>query len=91
VSVGHIARAVEAQGIATVIVAIQAFEAELSAMRVPRLVTTPFPMGRPVGAPHDVSGQLETMSRALALLQSATPQDRLLRVAGRYQPQPAPR
>lgn len=72
------------------IIAIQAFEEELSAMRVPRLVTTSFPMGRPVGAPHDVSGQLETLSAALTLLESAVPPGRVLRMARPYLPQGAP-
>lgn len=71
-SVGHIARLLEEDGISTVIIATEAFRARLEAMTVPRLVTTPYPMGRPLGAPHDMAGQQRTLLAALDLLASAT-------------------
>lgn len=69
-SVGHVARLLEEAGIATVIVAAEAFRPRLEAMSVPRLVVTPYPMGRPLGPPGDRSRQRETLRAALILLES---------------------
>jgi hypothetical protein len=71
VSVGHIARLAEAAGIATVVVGIAAFRDRLTAMRLPRLVTTPHLMGQPLGRPGDAAGQRAVILAALALLASA--------------------
>lgn len=71
-SVGHIARSFEEAGIPTVIIATQSFRPRLEAMTVPRLVLTPYPMGRPLGAPHDLVGQRTTLLAALDLLATAT-------------------
>ncbi|MEM7128899.1 MAG: hypothetical protein AAF702_21375 [Chloroflexota bacterium] len=71
-SVGHIARLVEEAGIPTVIIATQAFRPRLEAMRVPRTVLTPYPMGRPLGAAHDIVCQRMTMVAAANLLENAT-------------------
>jgi hypothetical protein len=62
----------EEAGTPTVIIACAAFKPRLAAMKPPRLVLTPFPMGRPIGAPGDVEGQRLTLLAALALLESAT-------------------
>lgn len=68
-SVGHVARMLEEAGIATVIIAAEAFRDRLEAMRVPRLLTTPHWMGRPLGRPGDVATQRETLRKALAQLE----------------------
>jgi len=71
VSVGHLARIFEDSGLSTVIVAAQPFGERLQAMAVPRLLLTPFPMGRVFGPPGDVAGQVEILEAALKLLESA--------------------
>ncbi|MEE9443555.1 MAG: hypothetical protein V3V99_12900 [candidate division Zixibacteria bacterium] len=70
-SVGHIARAFEKAGIATVVIAIQAFCTTLEAMSLPRLVTTPHLLGRPLGLPHDEKRQLYILNEALNLIDTA--------------------
>ena len=64
-------RLIEAAGIPTVIVAIQAFEPRLAPMKVPRLLLTRFLMGRPLGAPNDAQRHQEVLQTALALLETA--------------------
>ena len=71
-SVGHIARAFEESGIPTVIIATKAFRPRLEVMSLPRLVLTPHPMGRPLGAPNNAAGQKQTLLTALELLETAT-------------------
>ncbi|MBT4091639.1 MAG: hypothetical protein HOE30_24405 [Deltaproteobacteria bacterium] len=61
----------EANGIATVIIAVQSFERMLKAMMLPRVLITPYPMGRPLGAPHDSQKQSATIKAALELLNTA--------------------
>lgn len=68
-SVGHVARLLEEAGIATVIVASDAFRARLESMAVPRLLVTPHPMGRPLGPPGDHARHREVLRAALALLE----------------------
>ena len=68
---GHIARAVEAAGIPTVIIATVAFRPRLEAMTPPRVLLTPFPMGRPLGAPHAEEQQIAVLKGALDLLETA--------------------
>ncbi|MDW7677007.1 MAG: hypothetical protein SCK57_05040 [Bacillota bacterium] len=70
-SVGHVARAFEAEGIPTVVIAIEAFRETLVSMSVPRLVTTPFPLGRPVGFPGNTSQQMRVVREGLRLLEEA--------------------
>lgn len=70
-SVGHIARAFEENGIPTVIIATKAFRPRLEVMSLPRLVLTPYPMGRPLGAPNNAVGQRQTLLAALDLLETA--------------------
>lgn len=72
VSVGHIARLMEAGGIPTVVVGVKAFRDRLAAMRVPRAVITPHPMGRTLGAPGDHETQKKVILAALDLLVNAT-------------------
>jgi hypothetical protein len=71
VSVGHLGRVFEEAGIATVIVAVRAFQPRLQAMAAPRLVTTPYLMGRPLGLPGDRQGQRRVIEAALQLVETA--------------------
>lgn len=68
---GHVARVFEAAGIPTVVIAIATFAGRLAPMKVPRLLLTPFLMGRPLGAPHDGERQLDVLRMGLALLETA--------------------
>ena len=70
-SVGHLARLLEAEGISTVIVGIQAFRQRLEAMTLPRVLVTPHLMGRPLGAPGERERQQLTVMTALGLLEEA--------------------
>lgn len=70
-SVGHVARALEVEGIPTVVIAIEAFEETLASMSVPRLVTTPFPLGRPLGFPGNNLQQQRVIQEGLNLLENA--------------------
>jgi hypothetical protein len=86
VSVGHVARLLEEAGIATVILAVQAFQGRLAAMRVPRLLVSRYPMGRPVGAPGDAEGQRAAILAALELLQTAQQGGTIRTLPGAYRP-----
>ncbi len=70
-SVGHIARALEAAGIPTVTIFVQAFRHHAERMQLPRVLITPHIMGRPLGAPNDPERQREVVEAALALLEEA--------------------
>ena len=70
-SVGHVARVAEEAGIGTVIIAADTFRERLEAMRVPRLLTTPFWMGRPLGRAGDGETQRRTLLATLELLVAA--------------------
>ena len=70
-SVGHVARALEAVGIATVCVYVEAFRHQAVNLRVPRALITPFPMGRNVGAPGNAAQQRRVIRTALGLLERA--------------------
>jgi hypothetical protein len=72
VSVGHISRALEAVGIATTTIMVEAFRHRAVEMVIPRTVITRFPMGRPLGAPNDIERQLDVLRLGFGLLQSAT-------------------
>jgi hypothetical protein len=76
----------EEGGIATVVVAIRAFRDRLKAMRLPRTVITPHPMGRPLGAPGDAERQRAVIRAALALLESADRAGSLVELGDAYQP-----
>ncbi len=60
----------EGVGIATVIIAADIFRERLEAMKVPRLLATPFWMGRPLGRAGDSETQWATLLAALELLAS---------------------
>lgn len=62
----------EEAGIPTVIIAAAAFRTRMEMMSLPRVLLTPNPMGRPIGAPGDVKGQTGVILAALDLLEHAT-------------------
>ena len=70
-SVGHVARLLEAAGIATVVIAVRAFRPRLEVMTLPRVMLTPHLMGRPLGAPGDREEQRAIVLAALNLLEKA--------------------
>jgi len=61
----------EASGIPTVVVAVAAFEQPLIKMALPRVLLTPFLLGRPVGPVGDVRAQKGVLRAAMDLLASA--------------------
>ncbi len=71
-SVGHVARSFEDAGIPTVTVMVGAFEHVARRMSLPRVLLTPFPMGRPLGAAGDSDRQTEVLTTAFDLLDRAS-------------------
>ncbi|HSF86954.1 MAG TPA: hypothetical protein VLG28_15025 [Acidimicrobiia bacterium] len=71
-SVGHVARGVEAAGIPTVSVFVRAFRHVAQQMALPRTVITRHPMGRPLGAPGDAATHRRVVTAALDLVEAAT-------------------
>ncbi len=84
-SVGHVARLMEAGGIPTVVIGVRAFRDRLAAMRLPRTIITPHPMGRTLGAPGDRATQKKVILAALDLLEHATHPSTIVDLPGRYQ------
>ena len=72
VSVGHVAREVEASGIPTVSIFVRAFRHVAERMSLPRTIVTRHPMGRPLGAPGDATTHRRVVEASLALLETAT-------------------
>lgn len=83
-SVGHVARFLEEAGISTVIIAVKAFAFRMGKMTVPRLVKTPHPMGRPLGAPGDKARQRDCILAALKLLEDAKQGGTVYEMPGTY-------
>lgn len=83
-SVGHVARLLEEAGISTVIIAVKAFSFRMEKMKLPRLVTTPHPMGRPLGAPGDITRQRAGILAALKLLEDAEQGGTVYEMPGTY-------
>ncbi len=79
----------EAGGIPTVVIGIRAFQERLMAMRVPRLVITPHPLGRTLGAPGDRETQARVIQAALDLLETATVPGTLVELSGGYRIYPS--
>ncbi len=75
----------EAAGIATVIIAVRGFREQLEKMSLPRVVTTPHLLGRPLGAPGDQTRQRESIMAALNLLETAKQAGTILDLPGSYQ------
>ena len=86
VSVGHVARIIEAAGIPTVSVFVRAFRHVAVEMGLPRVVVTRNPMGRPIGAPGDVERQQAVVDAALELLATATEGGTIVDLQARYRP-----
>ena len=74
----------EAAGIATVIVAVSAFRDQLQKMTLPRVVTTPHLLGRPLGSPGDRNRQRESVMAALNLLEGAKQVGTIYDLPGTY-------
>ncbi len=72
-SVGHVQRAIEAAGIATVGIYIGAFAHVPLQMHISRALVTPNPLGRPLGAPGDTERQLDVVSTAMAMFDVTEP------------------
>ena len=85
-SVGHVARLLEAAGIATVIIAARAFRPRLKNMTLPRVLITPHLMGRPLGAPGARVKQRKVILAALDLLESAQQVGTVVDFPGQYHP-----
>ena len=71
-SVGLVARALEAAGIATVSVGVRAFRHRFVELQVPRAVITAHPMGRTIGPVGDRATQRRVVETGLSLLEDAT-------------------
>lgn len=67
-SVGHVQRAIEAAGMATVSVHIEAFAHVPAQMALPRAVVVPHLLGRPLGPPFDRQRQAQVVTAALDLI-----------------------
>jgi hypothetical protein len=71
VTVGHLARSIEAVGIPTVSVYVEAFLPTAQLLKPPRVLLTPHIMGRPLGLPYDRETQRATILAALRMLETA--------------------
>jgi hypothetical protein len=71
VTVGHVARAIEAIGIPTVCVYIEAFRPDAELLKPARTLLTSNLMGRPLGLPHRREQQMAVIRDALYLLETA--------------------
>jgi len=74
----------ETGGIPTVVIGVRAFRDRLAAMRLPRTVITPHPMGRTLGAPGDTATQWKVIEAALDLLENARGPGEIVELPGRY-------
>jgi len=66
-----LAHFLEAAGVATIVIGL--IPQHVRAMRPPRALLVPFPLGRPLGAPGRPDAQREVLSAALALLERPGP------------------
>ncbi len=69
---GLIARALEMEGIATV---VTAWAKQIKLTAPPRATLTKMPRGMTLGTPHDVAQQQRILDATLALLAKASPLD----------------
>jgi hypothetical protein len=82
--VGHLARIFESAGLSTVVIAAQPFRMRLASFSLPRLLITPHPMGRVLGAPGDTARHLQAVETALALLAEAPANGSVVVLPGSY-------
>lgn len=66
------------------IIAVRAFRDQLEKMTLPRVITTPHLLGRPLGAPGDRNRQRESIMAALDLLETAHKVGTLRDLPGSY-------
>jgi len=71
--VGLVQRVLETRGIPTV--ALSMIPELTRAVGVPRLAGISYPMGRPLGRPHDADGQRAVLRRVLEVLSTAVAPD----------------
>ncbi|MDQ2902059.1 MAG: hypothetical protein ABI456_05625 [Ktedonobacteraceae bacterium] len=67
----HVARAIEAIGIPTVTIYIEAFLPDAQILKPARALVTANLMGRPLGLPHQREQQIAVIHAALEMLQTA--------------------
>lgn len=68
---GLIAAAIEERGIRTI--CLSTFEPIMKQVRPPRWLTVPYPLGFPLGTPHDPETQLRILRQAFRLLDDPGP------------------
>ncbi len=88
VSVGHVAREFEKSGLATVVIGVAPHRDRIAGMKLARSIITPHPMGRNMGAPHDVERQTEILTAALDLMETAVENDTMVDLEGHYRATP---
>jgi hypothetical protein len=76
----------EESGIATIVIGSGIFRDRLEAMNLPRTLMTHFPMGRPLGAPNNISTQRKVLLAAIDLLDSANHGGTVIDFHDRYSP-----
>jgi len=86
VSVGHIARKAETEGLPTVTVLVRSFRHVAEEMDLPRTVVTRHPMGRPLGPPGDPLTHNRVVGAALGLLETATEGGAIVELEAPYRP-----
>lgn len=88
VSVGHVAAAIEDSGVPTVTIMVRAFEHRAYQLSMPRALIVDNPMGRPLGAAHDVDRQHEVLAAAFDLLESGAESATVVEFPKKYRPAP---
>ena len=81
---GHIAQALEENGISTVVIAVEAFKDTLLSMSLPRILITPFSMGSPMGFPGNSSQHLRVIKEAINLLTEETQSKTIVTIDDKY-------
>ena len=84
---GLVQRVLEASGISTV--ALSWIPELTRAVGVPRLAGLGYPMGRPLGRPHDADGQRAVLRATLELLASASGPDSYIELPFEWPESPA--
>ena len=84
---GLVQRVLEAGGISTV--ALSTMPALTRAVGVPRLAGISYPMGRPLGNPHDADGQRAVLRATLDLLTTASGPDSYVELPFEWPESPA--
>ncbi len=84
VSVGHVARAVEEAGVATVGVFVAAFRFVARDMSLPRTLITSHPFGRPLGPANRPERHAAVFEAALALVEAAQSGPALIEMPGGF-------